>query len=133
VERSVEWFVAVTALVVGASHLLRPKDWAETFRLLHDCGRPGAIINGTLTLIPGAALVATHRSWEWPAAVLTGFGWLLVGKGFVCLLAPDLALRSMARGAASPRGFVVGGVLLLVIGAWACYCLWSARAVTDCR
>jgi hypothetical protein len=133
VERSIEWFVAVTALIVGASHLLRPKDWAETFRQLHDCGRPGAFINGTLTLIPGAALVATHRSWEWPGAVLTGFGWLLVSKGVVCLLAPDLALRSMARGASSPRGFIVGGVLLLAIGVWGCYCLWSATPDTAFR
>ena len=52
VERSVEWFVAVTALIVGASHLLRPKDWADTFRQLHECGRPGAFINGALTLVP---------------------------------------------------------------------------------
>src|SRR3954469_17173475 len=110
-ERAVEWFVAVTAVVVGLSHLLRPGDWAEAFRQLHRCGRPGAFANGALSLVPGAAIVAGHGSWAWPGAVLTGFGWLLVAKGLICLLAPDKALRSMARGAGAPRGFVVAGLL----------------------
>jgi hypothetical protein len=128
-ERAVEWFVAVTAFAVGASHLLRPGDWAEAFRLLHRCGRPGAFVNGALSLAPGAIIVAGHGSWSWPGAVLTGFGWLLVAKGVGCLLAPDKALRSMAHGADSPRGFVLAGVLSLVIGAWACYCLWRGASV----
>jgi hypothetical protein len=123
VERGVEWFVAVTALAVGASHLLRPGDWAEAFRLLHRCGRSGAFANGALSLAPGAAIVAGHGSWAWPGAVLTGFGWLLVVKGVVCLLAPDKALRSMAQGAGSPRGFVLAGAICLAVGGWACYCL----------
>jgi hypothetical protein len=123
VERAVEWFVAVTALAVGASHLLRPNDWAETFRQLHRLGRPGAFANGALSLVPGALIVAGHGSWAWPRVVLTGFGWLLVAKGVLCLLAPEKALRSMARGADAPRGFLVAGVLALAVGGWACYCL----------
>jgi hypothetical protein len=128
VERAVEWFVAVTALAVGASHLLRPDDWAEAFRQLHRSGRPGAFANGILSLFSGAAIVAGHGSWAWPGAVLTGFGWLLVAKGVACLLAPDKALRSMARGAGSRRGFVVAGAICLALGAWACYCLWHGTA-----
>jgi hypothetical protein len=123
-DRAVEWFVAVTGLVIGASHALRPGDWAETFRRLHQLGRPGAFVNGGPTLAVGAAIVAGHGSWALPGAVLTAFGWLLVGKGALCLLAPDTALRSMERGGRSPRGFVAAGVLLLLLGAWACYCLW---------
>jgi len=130
VERAVEGFVAVTAIAVGLSHLLRPGDWAEAFRQLHRCGRPGAFVNGGLSLAPGAAIVAGHGSWAWPGAVLTGFGWLLVAKGFVCLLAPDRALRSMARGADSPRGFVAAGVLSLAVGGWAGYCLWRGAQAT---
>src|SRR5262249_60698521 len=117
-ERAVEWFMAITTIAVGASHLLRPGDWAEAFRQLHGCGRPGAFVNGALSLIPGAAVVAGHGSWAWPGAVLTAFGWLLVAKGLICLLAPDTALRSMARGASVPRGFVAAGLLALAIGGW---------------
>src|SRR5262249_31546982 len=101
-EEAVEWFVAISALAVGASHIARPRDWTETFHQLHRCGRPGAFANGGLSLIPGAIIVAGHGSWTWPGAVLTGFGWLLVVKGMICLVAPDKALQSMARGAQSP-------------------------------
>lgn len=124
-ERAVEWFIAVTGVVVGLSHLLRPSDWSEAFRQLHRCGRPGAFANGALSLVPGAALVAAHRSWEWPGAVLTVFGWLLVVKAAVCFLAPEKALRSMERGGRSPRGFVAAGLLLLGIAAWAWFCVGS--------
>jgi hypothetical protein len=124
VERAIECFVAITSLVAGASHLLRPGDWAEAYRQLHRCGRPGAFVNGVLHLVPGALLVAGHPSWVWPGAVLTGLGWLLVAKAVVCFLAPQWALQSMEQGGHSPRGFVAAGVALLAVGRWACYCLW---------
>jgi hypothetical protein len=124
VAEAVEWFIAVTALAVGLSHAARPRDWAEAFGQLHRLGRPGAFANGLLSLTAGAVIVAGHGSWAWPGAVLTGFGWLLVVKGFGCLLAPDKALRSMARGASAPHGFVVAGVVSVAVGGWACYCLW---------
>jgi hypothetical protein len=69
-ERAVEWFVAVTSAVVGLSHLLRPGDWADAFRRLHECGPPGAFVNGGLTLAGAAGIVAGHGSWAWPGAVL---------------------------------------------------------------
>jgi len=123
-EHAVEWLIAITTLVVGASHIARPRDWAETFRQLHSCGRPGAFVNGGLSLIPGAIIVAGHWSWVWPGAPLTGFGLLLVAKGVCCLLAPETALQSMARGGRSPRAFVAAGIASLAVGGWACYCLW---------
>ena len=123
VDRAVEWFVAITSLVVGASHLLRPGDWAEAYRQLHRLGRPGAFVNGALHLTFGAVIVAGHPSWEGPGAVLTAFGWLLVAKGAVCFLAPQWALRSMERGGHSPGGFVVAGMVLVALGGWASYCL----------
>lgn len=123
-ERAIEWFVAVTAAIVGLSHILRPNDWAEAFRQLHRLGRPGAFVNGALSLSAGAVVVAGHGSWQWPGAVLTVFGWLLVVKAALCFLAPDKALRSMAHGGRTPRGFVVAGVLLLAVAAWAGGCSW---------
>src|SRR5262245_6389991 len=130
-EWAIEWFVAVTGAVVGLSHLLRPSDWAEAFRQLPRLGRPAAFANGALSLVPGAAVVAGHGSWAWPGAVLTAFGWLLVAKAAVCFLAPEQALRSMERGGRSPRGFVVGGLLLLAVAGWTCYCLWLRATAVE--
>ena len=122
--------MAVAAVAVGLSHLLRPGHWAEAFRQLHRCGRPGAFVNGGLSLTPGAVIVAGHGSWAWPGAVLTGFGWLLVAKGRIRPSPWTRRCGSMARGAGSPCGSVVAGVLSLAVGGWAGYCLWHGAQAT---
>lgn len=125
VQRSAEWFALVTCVVVGLSHLLQPKAWAEVFAALQRLGRPGAFANGGLSLVPGAAIVATHRVWSGPAVVLTLLGCLLVLKGAVCFLAPGVALRGMGRaGAGRGREFVAGGVMLLAVAGVLSYVLW---------
>jgi hypothetical protein len=126
---AVEWYVAITALVVGVSHIARPGDWADAFRQLARCGPPGAFANGGLSLIAGAAIVAGHPSWEWPGAILTGFGWLCIAKGLACLLMPDKAVGSIARGGESPGGFVFAGMVFLALGGWACFYLWYRAEV----
>lgn len=125
-ERAAEWFALVTCAVTGLSHLLQPRAWAEAFAALSRLGRPGAFINGGVNLVPGAAYIATHPVWSGPAVVLTVLGWLLVLKGAVCFLAPDLALRSMARGGAGHgRGFAAGGLVLLGVAGVLGYALWT--------
>src|SRR5690242_4531236 len=47
--RAVEAFLAVTSLVLGASHVARPADWVEVFGRLHRAGRPGAFANGAMS------------------------------------------------------------------------------------
>lgn len=126
-ERAIEWFVALTSLTVGASHLLQADTWVELFRRLHRVGRPGAFVNGALSLVPGAVIVGGHGAWAWPGGVLTAFGWLLVAKGVVCFLAPEAALVSMGK-APSRASFMAGGVVLMLVGAWAGYCLWRGGA-----
>lgn len=65
----------------------------------------------------GSAVGRRARVGSWPGGALTAFEWLLVVKGVMCFLAPDVALRSMAR--TTPRaGFVAAGVMLPVVGAW---------------
>lgn len=126
-ERAVESYLAITLIVIGASHVLRPSDWAEAYRQLSTAGNAAAFVNGWVHLISGAAVVAGHGSWAWPGAVLTGFGWLLIAKGTFCLIAPEKAIRSMARGRTSARDFVAAGVVALAVGGWACYCLWRRK------
>ncbi|MCY2965415.1 MAG: hypothetical protein NT069_17575 [Planctomycetota bacterium] len=115
----------MSTLIVAVSHILRPADWATLFRQLHELRRTGAFINGMITLIPGAMIVAGHWVWSFPGIVVTLYGLLLVVKSAVCLLFPDVALRSMRRGGDSPRGFIGAGVVLLCLSVWTCYSLWK--------
>jgi len=126
---SVEFFISLTALIVGTSHLFRANDWSTAYARLHDAGRHGAFINGGLQLTPGAVILAT-LPWSWPHVLLTALGVLLVLKGAICFLLPDIALKSMRRGAENPRGFQFAGVILLAIGVWAAYCAWQHMAAT---
>ena len=121
-ERAIEWYLAVTLVIVGLSHVMRAEDWTEAYRQLGAMGHPGVFVNGGMSLVSGTVIIAGHGSWAWPGAILTGFGWLLVGKGCLCFLAPHRAMRSMAL--ASPKGFVIGGIVFIAMGGWACYCLW---------
>lgn len=83
-KHAVARYLAVTLLVIGASHLLRPRGWAKAFRRLHSCGRAGAFVNGGLSLASGAVVGAGHSSWAWPGTALTGFGWAMVAKNAIC-------------------------------------------------
>ena len=126
-ERAAEWYALVTCLVVGLSHLLQRQAWADVFAALHRLGKPGAFANGSLSLVLGAAFVATHPVWSGLAAVLTLFGWLLVLKGAICFLVPSLALRGMGKsGAGKGREFTFGGLLLLAVAGVLGYVLWTS-------
>ncbi len=125
IDTSVEIFVLITSVIVGLSHIVRADDWTTLFQRLHSNGRPAAFANGALSLVTGSAIVATHVTTIWPKLGLAVIGWLMVGKGVVCFLAPDHGLRSMQR--ASRRGFVVAGFLLVGFGLLAGYCAFGPR------
>ena len=125
-ERAVEWFALVTCVVLGLSHVLQSRAWAELFAGLHRLGKPGAFVNGGLSLAPGAVYVAAHPVWSGPGVVLTIFGWLLVLKGAFCFLVPGLALRSMGKaGAGTEREFIPAGLVLLGVAGVLGYVLWA--------
>jgi len=131
-ETAVERFALLTCLIMGLSHLLQPRAWVETYAGLHRLGKPGAFINGGLCLMPGALFVAAHPVWSGPAVVLTIFGCLLLLKAVICFLVPDIALRSMAKGAAGTgREFIAGGLILLAFAGVVGYALWTREERTE--
>lgn len=127
--RSIEWFVLMTSIIVGLSHWIHAKDWSIAFRAMSKAGRPAAFANGLISLGMGAWFVIGHPVWSGPAIVVTIFGCLLFMKGIICLLFPDLAIRSMDRKHAD-RDFRIAGVAMLLLAAWVAFCLFRSHAET---
>ena len=117
-ERALETFAVVQLTVIGLSHIVFHRAWAEFFVWLTAKGRPGAFANGFMSLALGSMVVAFHQVWSGLPMVLTIVGVLSLVKAASCFLLPDAALRSMGR--VSPersREFVGAGVVALAIAA----------------
>ena len=96
-ERSVEVFAIILFGVLGLSHILQPKAWAEFFILLRGKGAAGVFVDGFLNLPLGAVIVGFHNVWSGFPLVLTLVGWGLLIKGLIRFCAPRQGLRMIAR------------------------------------
>jgi hypothetical protein len=116
--RSVEIVAIILFGVIGLSHMLQPKAWAEFFILLRGKREAGAFIDGFLNLPLGAIIVGFHNVWSGIPVVLTLLGWALLVKGLVRFCAPKQALRMIARVSVERSWeFQVAGALLVVVAA----------------
>ncbi len=117
--KAVELYAAVHLTVIGVSHILQPKAWANFFVLVRAHGTTGAFAIAFLALMFGSVIVAFHNVWDGGAVVLTLFGWAQIVKASVYFLAPEVGVRSMGRVAPERAWeFQVGGAVLLLIAAW---------------
>ena len=115
-ERSVEVLAIILFGVIGLSHILQPRAWAEFFILLRGKGEAGAFVDGFLNLQIGGVVVGFHNTWSGIPAVLTLVGWCLLIKSLIRFCAPKLALRMMARVSVErPWEFQVAGAALVVL------------------
>ena len=115
-ERSVEVLATILLVVVGLSHLLQAKAWAEFFIFLRGRGEAGAFVDGFLNLPLGGLIVAFHNTWSGIPVVLTLLGWCLLLKGLIRFCAPKQGLRMMARVSVERSWeFQVAGALLVVL------------------
>ena len=96
-ERSIEVLAIILFGILGLSHLLQPKAWANFFILLRGKGEAGAFADGFLNLPLGGVIVGFHNTWAGIPLVLTLVGWGLLIKGVIRFCAPKQALRMMAR------------------------------------
>ena len=121
-ERAIEYFAVINCIVIGLSHVVQPRAWAEFFIWLRAKGAAGSFANGFLSLSFGSLIVGFHNVWVGVPAVLTVLGWAQVVKSVVAFVHPEAGLRSMAR--VTPENawhFVVPGVVLLAIGGLLAY------------
>jgi len=117
-ERAIEILAVIQLTVIGFSHIVHHRAWAEFFIWLRAKGDPGVFANGFLSLTAGSLIFSFHRVWTGIPLVLTLFGILNILKAANCFLFPARAMRSMERvSLARSREFVVAGVFSLAIAA----------------
>jgi hypothetical protein len=112
---AIDRMIAVSFLIVGLSHVLRPREWVSFFEQLGATGAPGAFINGMMSLTMGALIVGFHgMQWNGWHALVSVIGWGMVTKGFLHMCFPRYSLRSMSRVTPekSWQFAVAGGVLM---------------------
>jgi len=123
-EQATQVFAAVSLLVIGLSHLVQPKAWVAYFQNLAAQGTSGAFIDGFLCLSFGGIIVGFHNVWHGPALLLTLLGWAQVLKGLGRFVAPQFAVRVMARASIERAWFFrVGGVFALILSGY----IWWLR------
>ncbi len=127
-EQAIQTFAAINFLVIGLSHVVAHRAWAEFFILLHRQGRPGAFANGFLSLLMGTLIVAFHNVWSGIPVVLTVLGWSFVLKAAVVFVVPDWGLRSIGRvRRENSRMFMIPGVILISGAVALGYSVWQTQ------
>jgi hypothetical protein len=125
-ERSVEVLAIIWFGVLGFSHILQPKAWAEFFILLRGKGEAGAFVDGFLNLPLGGLIIGFHNIWSGIPLVLTLVGWGLLIKGLIRFCAPTLALKMMAEISVERSwGFQVAGAGLVGLAGLVGYAVYT--------
>jgi hypothetical protein len=117
-ERGVEVYAIVNLLVIGVSHVVRPRVWVELFVALRERGEAGVFGVALLNLIFGSIIAGFHNVWSGLPAVLTVVGWANVIKALVYFVFPGVGLRRL-KALSLERGWMirVAGVGFLIIAA----------------
>lgn len=116
-ETAIQKLAVVCFFVIGLSHILQPRVWAQFFIDLRDKGEIGSFVNAFIHFPLGALVVAFHNVWQGIPMVLTLIGYALVLKSLIYFVAPSVGLKSMSRvSLENSRESIVAGVVMLGIG-----------------
>jgi hypothetical protein len=109
--------IAVTKLavicffVIGVSHIVQPRVWAQFFIDMHGKGVVGSFLNALLHFPIGVLIVSFHNVWHGFPVVLTLIGWGLVLKSCIYFVLPGYGVRMLARVSMERSWeFIVAGV-----------------------
>jgi hypothetical protein len=116
VQIAVEWLVALCFLVVGLSHVLQPRAWAEYFIRFREKGAVGSLQLGLLHLPLALLIVAFHNIWRGIPLVVTLIGWSQLLKSFLYLAFPSHGLRMLGYVSVEKSWrFVVAGIFSVAL------------------
>jgi hypothetical protein len=124
-ERAVEIFAAVHFLIMGLSHIIQARSWAEFFVWLHGRGRVGVFIHGFISLGFGSVIVAFHNVWSGLPMILTIVGWAYIFKAGLCFLLPQTQIYTLGRVAPErAREFIIPGAVFVALALLQLYIVW---------
>ncbi len=118
-EQGVQKLAAICFILVGLSHIIRPRVWSQFFIHMSNKGEAGSFLNALLTLPLGVLIVAFHNVWTGAVPLtLTLIGWAYVVKSFIYFTFPKYGLK-MISGVTMERSwmFVPPGALIAAYGA----------------
>ena len=111
-----EIFAVIHLTLMGLSHVVHHRAWAEFFINLRRLGYCGVFVHGFLSLGSGAMILAFHRVWSGMPLVLTIVGVLYLAKTAQCFLLPEASMKSLDRVRLErSRVFIGAGVAFLLI------------------
>lgn len=115
-ERAAEVFAVIHLGIMGLSHILAPRAWAEFFIQLREKGRPGVFAVAFMSLFFGSIVVAFHNVWSGLHTVLTLVGWAQLLKATLYFLFPAFGGHKIQRVAVErAHEFIIAGVVLLAL------------------
>jgi hypothetical protein len=115
---AIEFMMLIACVPMGLSHIVRPQLWVDFFTRVHAQGTAGLVGKVlAIELWPALLIVSLHQVWSGPGIVLTLYGWAQFTKVFLALLVPSIGMRSLEMAQTKgTRGFIAGGVMLIVVG-----------------
>jgi len=124
-EAAIQKLAALVFFVIGVSHVVQPRAWAEFFIAVR--GRGTAVVgfvNAFIHFPLGALIVAFHNVWTWPGVVLTLIGWGLVLKATLSFVFPRHAMRQFERVSVERAWeFAVAGVFAVALAGFCVFLL----------
>jgi hypothetical protein len=116
-ESAIQQLAAISFLVIGLSHILQPRVWAQFFIIVRGKGEVGSFLTAFLHLPMGAFIVSFHNVWRGIPIVLTLIGWAYVLKSLIYFTFPRYGLRMLAHVSIERSWeFIVPGVFMAVYG-----------------
>lgn len=94
-ETAVQIFAIIHFSVIGVSHIVAHRAWAEYFILLRDKGHAGVFVVAFMSLGFGSIVAAFHWVWSGIPLILTLLGWAQVVKGMLYFSRPAFGLRKL--------------------------------------
>jgi hypothetical protein len=86
-------------------------------------------LSGLLTLLAGIAIVRVHNVWSGGWRILvTVLGWLAILSGLVRMWLPQGAAPMAEAFSGSVTSVVIGGLVLLVLGAFLSYMAYGSES-----